>query len=446
MAAMQIYQKANAAIHSVYPMREVCLRAVASKGSFYCPEPSVIAMAKSLCYDNGTIGLPVPRASQMEPGTDRQPAVLRTTYALRMENAMGASNRQTYYQKKSSHNVTKLRNLLKEFPPFAKDFFRGIEQASSANTRINYAYDIRTFFRFLLAANPSLGTDIAKITLQDLDSLEPVDIEEYLEYLKYYTYQGKTYSNDERGIHRKLSALRKFYLYYQKRERISNNPTTVVDMPKLHDREIIRLDSGEVAELLNLVEHAGDQLTGRKKAFYEKNKLRNIAIFTLFLGTGIRVSECVGLDIEDVDFRENRIRIMRKGGKEEYVYFGEEVRKALKDYIDVAREGIRPMAGHEHALFYSIQRRRISVQAIENLVGEYASQITSFKHITPHKLRSTYGTALYRETGDIYLVAEVLGHNDVNTTRKHYAALEDDKKRNAAKAVTLRDDGRHGQN
>lgn len=359
---------------------------------------------------------------------------------------MGTSNRQTYYQKKSSHNVTKLRSLLQEFPPFAKDFFRGIEQASSANTRINYAYDIRTFFRFLLVANPSLGTDIAKITLQDLDSLEPVDIEEYLEYLKYYTYHGKTYSNDERGIHRKLSALRKFYLYYQKRERITNNPTTVVDMPKLHDREIIRLDSGEVAELLNLVEHAGDHLTGRKKTFYEKNKLRNIAIFTLFLGTGVRVSECVGLDIEDVDFRENRIRIMRKGGKEEYVYFGREVRKALKDYIDIAREAIKPMAGHEHALFYSIQRRRISVQAIENLVGEYASQITNFKHITPHKLRSTYGTALYRETGDIYLVAEVLGHNDVNTTRKHYAALEDDKKRNAATAVTLRDDDKQRRN
>lgn len=352
---------------------------------------------------------------------------------------MGTANRQTYYQKKSEHNIKKLRDLLQEFPPFAKDFFRGIEQTSSANTRINYAYDIRTFFRFLLTANPSLGTDISKITLDDLNSLEPVDIEEYLEYLKYYTYEDKIYSNDERGIHRKLSALRKFYLYYQKRERIANNPTTVVDMPKLHDREIIRLDSGEVAELLDLVEHAGDKLTGRKKTFYEKNKLRNIAIFTLFLGTGVRVSECVGLDIEDVDFRENRIRIMRKGGKEEYVYFGEEVRKALKDYIEIARESIQPIKGHEHALFYSIQRRRISIQAVENLVAEYAGQITHFKHITPHKLRSTYGTALYRETGDIYLVAEVLGHNDVNTTRKHYAALEDDKKRSAAKAVTLRE-------
>lgn len=351
---------------------------------------------------------------------------------------MSASKKQTYYQDKKLDNIVKLRELLEELPRFTKDFFRGIEQNSSASTRTGYAYDLRTFFRYLLYANPSLENDMEKITLETLNSLESVDIEEYLEYLKLYTYDGKTYTNDERGIHRKLSSLRKFYLYYQKRELITNNPTTIVEMPKIHDREIIRLDAEEVQELLELVENAGNQLTGRKKAFYEQNKLRNIAIFTLFLGTGIRVSECVGLDIEDIDFRENRIRIMRKGGKEEYVYFGDEVRDALKNYIDISREHITPLAGHEHALFYSIQKRRISIQAIENLVTEYASQITAFKHITPHKLRSTYGTRLYRETNDIYLVAEVLGHNDVNTTKKHYAALEDDKKRGAAKAVTLR--------
>ena len=157
----------------------------------------------------------------------------------------------------------------------------------------------------------------------------------------------------------------------------------------------------------------------------------------MFLGTGIRVSECVGLDIEDLDFRDNRIRIIRKGGKEEFVYFGAEVREALMNYIEDSRSKIIPKEGHEHALFYSIQRRRISVQAVENLVTEYASQVTTFKHITPHKLRSTYGTSLYRQTGDIYLVAEVLGHNDVNTTRKHYAALDDDKIRQAASAVQL---------
>ena len=97
------------------------------------------------------------------------------------------------------------------------------------------------------------------------------------------------------------------------------------------------------------------------------------------------------------------------------------------------------MEGHENALFLSMQNRRITVRAVENLVKKYASNVTSLKKITPHKLRSTYGTALYQETGDIYLVADVLGHKDVNTTRKHYAAIEDSNRRKAAKAVQLRE-------
>lgn len=351
---------------------------------------------------------------------------------------MGTSNVQTYHQSKSNQNTVKLRELLKTMPSFCRDYFRGIEPTTTAKTRIGYGYDIRTFFRFLLSENPSFkNAQMTDICLSDLDQLQPVDIEEYLEYLKYYTYDGQVFTNDERGIKRKFASLRSFFLYYQKRDLLRHNPTVVVDMPKLHDREIIRLDADEVSDLLELVEHGRDHLSGMKKVYYEKNKQRNIAIFTLFLGTGIRVSECVGLDIEDVDFKNNRIRIIRKGGKEEYVYFGEEVANALKSYITEERVHVKPREGHEHALFYSIQKRRISVQAIENLVNEYTSQITSFKHITPHKLRSTYGTALYQQTGDIYLVAEVLGHNDVNTTRKHYAAMDDEQKRSAADAVTL---------
>ena len=351
---------------------------------------------------------------------------------------MGTSNVQTYHQSTSNQNTVKLRELLKTMPSFCRDYFRGIEPTTTAKTRIGYGYDIRTFFRFLMSENPSFkNAQMTDIRLSDLDQLQPVDIEEYLEYLKYYTYDGQVFTNDERGIKRKFASLRSFFLYYQKRDLLRHNPTVVVDMPKLHDREIIRLDADEVSDLLELVEHGGDHLSGMKKVYYEKNKQRNIAIFTLFLGTGIRVSECVGLDIEDVDFMNNRIRIIRKGGKEEYVYFGEEVANALKSYITEERVHVKPREGHEHALFYSIQKRRISVQAIENLVNEYTSQITSFKHITPHKLRSTYGTALYQQTGDIYLVAEVLGHNDVNTTRKHYAAMDDEQKRSAADAVTL---------
>ena len=352
---------------------------------------------------------------------------------------MGTSNIQTYHQSTSNQNTVKLRELSKTMPSFCRDYFRGIEPTTTAKTRIGYGYDIRTFFRFLLAQNPMFhDAQMTDIRLQDLEQLQPVDIEEYLEYLKYYKYEDQVFTNDERGIKRKFSSLRSFFLYYQKRDLIKNNPTVVVDMPKLHDREIIRLDSEEVSELLDLVERGGDNLSGMKRVYYEKNKLRNIAIFTLFLGTGIRVSECVGLDVEDVDFRNNRIRIIRKGGKEEYVYFGAEVAEALKNYIKEERVHVKAKEGHEHALFYSIQKRRISVQGVENLVNEYTSQITTFKHITPHKLRSTYGTALYQQTGDIYLVAEVLGHNDVNTTRKHYAAMDDAQKRSAADAVTLR--------
>ena len=99
-----------------------------------------------------------------------------------------------------------------------------------------------------------------------------------------------------------------------------------------------------------------------------------------------------------------------------------------------------PLEGHENALFLSLQNRRITVRAVENLVKKYSKLVTNLKNITPHKLRSTYGTSLYRETGDIYLVADVLGHKDVNTTRKHYAAIEDDRRRKAAKYVHLRED------
>ena len=123
------------------------------------------------------------------------------------------------------------------------------------------------------------------------------------------------------------------------------------------------------------------------------------------------------------------------------VYFGNEVEEALLDYLE-ERHHIIPESGHENALFLSLQNKRISVRSVENLVKKYASRVTTLKKITPHKLRSTYGTSLYRETGDIYLVADVLGHKDVNTTRKHYAAQEDERRRRAANAVQLREPSR----
>ena len=131
--------------------------------------------------------------------------------------------------------------------------------------------------------------------------------------------------------------------YYFKRQQISKNPTLLVDMPKLHDKAIIRLDTDEVVKLLDYVDHGGDSLTGQRKAYFEKTKNRDLAILTLLLGTGIRVSECVGLDLNDVDFKNNGIKVMRKGGNEMIVYFGEEVANALKEYMYTTRFPVMKM-------------------------------------------------------------------------------------------------------
>ena len=348
----------------------------------------------------------------------------------------------TYHEQNDIDNTLKLREVLKTLPPFCRDYFRAIDATTTTKTRISYAYDIRIFFQFLLDQNPMFkDKTMSDFTIDVLDQIKAVDLEEYEEFLKVYKFadSSKTETNGERGVKRKISALRSFYAYYYKHEMITTNPSVLIDVPKIHDKNIIRLDTDEVAMLLDYIEHCGDTLTGQKRMYHEKTKDRDLAIVTLLLGTGIRVSECVGLDIEDVDFKNNGIKVTRKGGNEMVVYFGPEVEKALKKYLEV-RENITPLAGHEHALFYSTQRRRIGVQAIENLVKKYAREITTTKKITPHKLRSTYGTALYQETGDIYLVADVLGHKDVNTTKKHYAALDDARRRQAAKAVRLRED------
>ena len=350
--------------------------------------------------------------------------------------------KQTYHEHTDIENTLRLRQVLATLPSFCRDYFRAIDATTTTKTRISYAYDIRIFFQFLLETNPSLKEKtMTDLTVQILDQVKAVDIEEYQEYLKVYQNRNadKLETNGELGLKRKISALRSFYAYYYKREMIETNPAVLVDVPKIHEKSIIRLDADEVVLLLDHIEHCGDTLTGQKRVFWEKNKERDLAIVTLLLGTGIRVSECVGLDIEDVDFKNNGIKVTRKGGNEMVVYFGPEVEKALKNYLEV-RENITPLSGHEHALFYSAQKKRIGVQAIENLVKKYAREITTTKKITPHKLRSTYGTALYQETGDIYLVADVLGHRDVNTTKKHYAALDDARRRQAATAVRLRED------
>lgn len=355
-----------------------------------------------------------------------------------MVKRMAVIDKQNYHEEQNKQNILKMRAVLSTLPNFCKRFFRGIEEYTSTRTRLAYAYDLRLFFEFLCENNPVCKkTAVEDLELDLLDNLTRGDIEEYLEYLSYYVKDGKEITNDERGKSRKLASLRSFFNYFYQNEELKNNAPSLVPLPKLHEKEIIRLEPNEVAILLDQVED-GTKLTKKEMEYHKKTKTRDIALMTLLLGTGIRVSECVGLNIQDVDFDSNGIKIRRKGGYEAVIYFGDEVETALLDYLE-ERDHIIPCEGHEDALFLSLQNKRLNVRSVENLVKKYASRVTTLKKITPHKLRSTYGTTLYQETGDIYLVADVLGHKDVNTTRKHYAAQEDERRRKAAQVVRLRE-------
>lgn len=347
----------------------------------------------------------------------------------------------SYHEQVDIANTRKLRELMQDLPGFVFSFFRGIEPTTSSRTRIAYAYDLHVFFDFLTTRHPYFtGKTKESIVVQDLDQVKPIDLEQYMEYLRYYQSDNGNRPervNQERGIMRKMSSLKTFYNYFFRKEAITTNAPALIALPKLHEKEIIRLDIDEVALLLDEVE-SGDKLTDQQQKFHEKTKWRDLALMTLLLGTGIRVSECIGLNLNDIDYKNSGIHIHRKGGKEVIIYFGDEVEEALRVYEEERRH-IIPAEGHEDAFFLSLQRKRMSARSVENLVKKYARTVTTLKNITPHKLRSTYGTNLYRETGDIYLVADVLGHSDVNTTRKHYAALEDERRRSARNKVQLRE-------
>ena len=233
-----------------------------------------------------------------------------------MGNTDNYPETKTYHEQKYIDNTLRMRAVLKTLPPFARDYFRAVEPTTSARTRISYAYDIRVFFHFLIENNP-LYKDYTmdRFSLSDLEKLEPVDIEEYQEYLKVYENEdNKQITNTEKGLARKMSALRSFYGYFYKRQAIAKNPTLLVDMPKLHEKAIIRLDADEVAKLLDYVDHGGDDLTVQRKAYFEETKNLVLAILTVLLGTEIRVSDCVGLVLPAVVFKNNGINVSITGG------------------------------------------------------------------------------------------------------------------------------------
>lgn len=342
-----------------------------------------------------------------------------------------------YFEDRNIKNTRKLREKLSILPYFCREFFVGIEMVTSPLTRVNYANDLKIFFDFLVKNVPYFRKkEIEEFDILDMEHITATDIEMYLSYLSHYEIDGKSYSNKEKGKSRKLSSLRTLLKFFYNKDKLSKNVSTKVSLPKLHDKEIVRLDGDEVTNLMDILENVC-KLHSEHQNNYNKNNTqgRDFAIIALLLGTGIRVSECVGLNIDDVDFKNNAFVVTRKGGNRSSLYFSEEIKDILQSYME-QRQKIEKSYGP--ALFLSLQNKRISVRAIEYIVQKYAKIISPLKKITPHKLRSTYGTNLYKATKDIYVVAEVLGHKDINTTKKHYAAISEDIKKEASTKVKLR--------
>lgn len=347
----------------------------------------------------------------------------------------------TFYEKQNNEKYKKFSEVLEGLPYFCSEYFTGIDMRTSVLTKLNYATDLAVFFDFLIKKVwvKFNGKKISELTLSDLALVEATDIEYFLRYLNYYTYRGKEYKNGEKAKARKLSAVRSLFKYFYNKDKLKENVASKVATPKLTEKPIIRLNEREVGALLDNAESENKFGGGFQDSYNLNTRERDSAILTLMLGTGIRVSECVGLNIEDIDFSENAFRVTRKGGNTTILYFSDEIKKSLEEYLVWREKRIKERGVFgENALFLSLQNKRISVRAVENLVKKYTAVLNPLKPLSPHKLRSTYGTALYRKTKDIYVVAEVLGHKDINTTKKHYAAIGEDIKRDAASKVVLR--------
>ncbi|MEG1500292.1 MAG: tyrosine-type recombinase/integrase, partial [Clostridia bacterium] len=330
--------------------------------------------------------------------------------------------------------IEKTRKKCEGLPSYVTDFIIYLETSTSPLTRLNYVLDLKLFFNFL--SSKIFSKDILKIELSDLNSITSKHIDQYLSFISQYNLNGKNLSNNNSSKSRKLSSIRSLFKFLFDRDMILANVSTKVKTPKINEKSIVRLEPNEVAKLINFAENP-TLFTKRMQSYCSITKIRDVALLSLLLGTGIRVSECVGIDVDDINFEDNAFKIVRKGGNEVVLYLSSEVAQSLKEWIEERNQNEK-IPENEKALFVSLQNKRIGVRAVENLVQKYSKMINPLKNISPHKLRSTYGTNLYRETKDIYIVANVLGHKDVNTTKKHYAAIGEDMRRDASMKVKLR--------
>lgn len=352
-----------------------------------------------------------------------------------IRSGMEISMSKTYKEKTKYLDTQKTKNLLTELPAFCTEYYISRKIRLTPKTQYDYICKMKIFLEYLQKNHPRfIGNSLTSYTYEDLSYVTASNIREFTAWiLEQPSKPNSTSLNSTSTAENYLACLSSYWKFFCKNGSLSSNPFLAIDREKKRKKEILYLRQDQKKEFKAAVTY-GDGLTEKQRAFHEKNMLRELCICQLLLDTGIRVSELVGLDVSDIDFKHCCLSIQRKGDKADTVYFSDETKEILKDYLET-RSTYEP-SEKEDALFLvsigSYKGQRLSVRSVQKLVKKYAlaAHLPQGKQITPHKLRSTYAMDMLRKTGNFSLVSEQLGHESILTTQIYARAEEEEKQKN----------------
>lgn len=326
----------------------------------------------------------------------------------------------------------KIRKRLMDLPDFVADYIYRLENVKEVQTMFEYIKDIQLFLEFLRKEKHYPYEHLKEIQLTDIKEVKERDVLDFLQYLKsykkvYLSEKGKEveklYRNTDVSRSRKLATLHKFFTDLERMHLIENDPSKHLEI-KINKKAKIRnrLSADEIDRFFSTIIQDCKIESTHQKAFHQKLKYRDYIITMILAFTGIRVSELVQLDIEDIQFGEtNYLMAVRKGGDEQLLPLSEELAAKLKEYIERRKQIAGVPKEHQHALFLSLQKKRINQKTVRLMLGKYQELSNISIKITPHVFRRTFGTNHYNLYKDMYLTAQVMGHSSAETTRKFYA-------------------------
>ncbi|MBE7044297.1 MAG: hypothetical protein E7397_02110 [Ruminococcaceae bacterium] len=337
-----------------------------------------------------------------------------------------------------------LKNYTNELPEFAYSYIVEYYNGESINTQIGYCIDLKVFFHYLKTEVFGNIADINELTTKDIDKVTVSDLIHFKNYLKEYTVESvsvtgkpisRTYRNSAYGVNRKLSAVRGMFIYLYKTDQIRQNITDKIDFMKLHQKIKKPLTAQETVALLDVIYNGEKYFTDRTLTEYKRRKLRDIAIFTTYLGTGVRVSELASLNAEDIDFNTSSFIVRRKGGDEQEIFMPLQVENALTDYLRINEEEIRTKG----PLFTNRSGKRLGIAGIEKMLKTYCHTV-GIMHpdkTRPHALRRTFACRLLEDGIDIKMVAELLGHKNIEVTHRYYAQYSQQAKKEIVQKIVV---------